>query len=288
MKNKLVAKVLGNKFLSTVLGEFGRFYIEHESAILTTGTIGFGWAAVALAMKNATKIHYILEDYKAASLNCNTKEERNRLCVVTLKAILPLAAPIIIFEGLATAFAISSKKRTDKIEFKLAETAGALSITQAALTQYQNFAKDAEEALGEERVHEIQKEIDEKTVYEASSSPVNTKQSDGDKLVYEPITGQLFWSTPDRINLAWEKYKTEVMTSEKHFVPVSEVFFDRMGVDSRTMSAEVFGYYNEDAAHMSDKIYLDSTTVMVNGEETAVLKMNYYPAVRLVTDEVFD
>ena len=284
MKNFL-APVMQNKVVNAVTSNIGKFYIAHESAILTGGTIGFSIATTAVTYQNSDKIHYILREAAKMLDVCENDDQKKQVYTSTLKQLAPLVTPILVFQAATIGCAVFAKKQSDK---RIAELAGALTVAQQAVSYYQTFQKEAEEALGEKRIHEIQKEIDGKTVYEASSSPVNTKQSDGDKLVYEPITGQLFWSTPDRINLAWEKYKTEVMTSEQHFVPVSEVFFDRMGVDSRTMSAEVFGYYNEDAAHMSDKIYLDSTTVMVNGEETAVLKMNYYPTVRLVTDEVFD
>lgn len=288
MKSKVLAKIMGNEIANKIITTVTEFYVKHENLILTSGAIGFGLVTTAVALKNASKIDYILQDAREALWQCNTKEERSDVYKLTLKELIPLAAPIVIFQAASITCILLNKRRTDKIETTLVETASALAITQTALTKVQDFQKEAENALGEEKVHAIQKEIDEKTVYEASSSPVNSKQTDNDKLVYEPITGQLFWSTPDRINLAWEKYKAEVMNSEKHFVPVCDVFFDRMGVDSRTMSAEVFGYYNEDASHMSDSVYLDSTKVMINGEETAVLKMNYYPAVRLVTDEVFD
>lgn len=288
MKSKLLTKIMGNEVANKIITAIGQFCVKNEGTLLTSGAIGFSLASTAFALKNASDISCIIYDARCALEQCNTKEERCDVYKITLRELTPKVAPIVIFQTASIACSLFNKRRTDRIESKLMETTGALMVCQTAMNQYQKFQKDAEEALGEERVHDIQKEIDEKTVYETSASPVNTKQSDNDKLIYEPITGQLIWSTPDRVNLAWEKYKTEVMNSEKHFVPVSDVFFDRIGADSRTMSAEVFGYYNEDASRMSDSVYLDSTKVMVNGEETAVLKINYYPSIRLVTDEVFD
>ncbi len=289
MKNKVLARIFGNEVAKSVIDSITKFLVENQGTLLTVGSIGFSLASTATAMKNATDINYILADARVALDQCNTKEERSKVYGLTLKALLPKLAPIVIFELASITCSILNKRRTDKIETRLVETAGALAIAQKTITECQKFQREAEMALGEEKVHEIQKDIDENTVYQvASASPVNTRQSDNDKLIYEPITGQLIWSTPDRVNLAWEKYKSEVMNSEKQFVPVSDIFFDRIGADSRTMSAEVFGYYNEDASRMSDTVYLDSTKVVVNGEETAVLKINYYPSIRLVTDEVFD
>lgn len=288
MKSKVLAKVMGNELAGRIAKTVSTFYLQNQSTILTTGTIGFSWAATLLAVKNASEIHYVLTDYRDGIQNCNTKEERNKLISLTLKALMRRVLPILIFEGMATACAIGAKKHTDKVELSLAETAGALSIAQSAITQYQTFAKEAEDALGPERYHDIQKEISDNTVYEVSRCPVNNKQSDDDQLIYEPITGQLIWSTPDRVNLAWEKYKSEVKDSENHFVPVGQVFFERIGADYRTASSEVFGYYNEDAAKMSDSLYFDGIRVIVNGKEMSALKINYYPTIRLVTDEVFD
>lgn len=284
MKNKLVALLTRNQTIAKVLGTIGKFYVEHESTILTAGTIGFSLATTSVAIRNAGEMNYILQEARVALAQCNTKEERNDVYKLFLKQMAPLVLPIIIFQAATIGCAVASKRQADK---KIAEAAGALSIAQAAISQYQSFTKEAEEALGEEKIHDIQKEIAENTVYEASKSPVNSKLTDEDQLIYEPITGQLIWSTPDRINLAWEKYRSEVMMSENTFVPVSEVFFDRIGADSRTSAAEVFGYYNEDAARMSDEVYLDGTKVIVNGKEMSALKINYYPTIRLVTDEVF-
>lgn len=288
MKNQIVKKLMGTKFVGPILEGIIRVCVSNKSLILTTGTIGCSLATTALAVKNSAAIASAVNKAKTALSLCNTKEERDDVYRLFLKEMTRLALPILIFQAGTIACAIANKKHSDKLETRLAEMAGALSITQTALNQYQSFQKEAEQALGEEKIHDIQKEIAENTVYEVSRSPVNTKQSEDDQLIYEPITGQLFWSTPDRINLAWEKYRNEVQNSDEAFVPVSAVFFDRLGADSRTSAAEVFGYYNEDASYMSDTVYLDTTKVIVNGKEMSALKINYYPTIRLSTDERFD
>lgn len=288
MKNKLVTFLTGDSTVGKILSAAGKFYIAHESAILTAGTIGFSLATTTAAIKNSGKMNCILQDARIALSQCNTKEEKNDVYKLFIKQMAPLALQIFIFQAATIACAVANKRHSDKLESKLAEAVGALSIAQTAIGQYQSFAKEAEDALGPEKIHDIQKEIADNTVYEASMSPVNTKQTDDDQLIYEPITGQLIWSTPERINTAWEKYRYEVMSSEEPFVSVGAAFFDYVGADSRTCAADVFGYYNEDASKMSDKVYLDSTKVVVNGKEMSALKINYYPSIRLVTEEVFD
>lgn len=275
---------MGNEIANNILGAISRFCITNRSALLTTGTIGCSWAATGLALKNATEIQKTIVSCRAALQTCNTKEERDKVYSLFFKTITPLVLPIIFLEGAATGCAILSKKHTDNVEMKLAETAGVLSLTQSALTQYKTFAREAEASLGPEKTHEIQKEIAENTVYEASCSPVNTKQTDEDQLFYEPITGQLIWSTPDRINLAWLSYKNELLRSSSSFVPFSEVFFPKIGADYRVAAAEVFGYFNDDASRMDDKLYFDGTKVIVNGKEMSALKINYYPSVNFNGD----
>ena len=270
---------MGNEIASSIVRTVSRFCMTNRTALLTTGTIGFSWAATGIALKNATEIHNTIFNCRAALQTCNTKEERDKVYSLFFKTITPLVLPIILFEGAATGCAIMSKKHTDNVEMRLAETAGALSIAQSAIAQYKTFAKEAEDALGPERIHDIQKEIADNTVYEASCSPVNTKLTEDDQLFYEPITGQLIWSTPDRINLAWLSYKNELLSSSRVFVPFSEVFFPKIGADYKVAAAEVFGYFNDDASKMDDKLYFEGTRVVVNGKEMSALMINYYPTV---------
>ena len=276
MKNFL-APIKSNKVVNKVCTEVAKFYTEHESTILTGGIIGFSLATTTFAVKNSGEINRIINEAKSALNCCNTQEEKNTIYSMTLKQLAPLAAPIIIFQSLTIATAIHSKKQSDR---RVAEIAGALSIAQQAVTYYQNFQKEAEESLGEKKFQKLQKEIDANTVYETSASPVNSKASDDDQLFYEPITGQLIWSSPDRMNLGWVKYREEVRNSDDCFVPLCETFFDSIGADPSVSAAEVFGYNNEDAVKMSDELYFDGTKVRVNGKEMSALKINYYPTMR--------
>lgn len=274
---KLLAPVMQNKVVNTIVSESSKFYIAHESVILTGGTIGFSIATTAVTLKNAREICNVLDNAKLALANCTSKEQKNRVYAITLKSLAPLVTPIIIFQAATITTAVLAKKQSDK---RISELAGALSIAQQAVTYYQNFQKQAEESLGEKKYHKLEKEIAENTVYEASASPVNTKQSDDDQLIYEPVTGQLIWSNPDRLDLSWVKYREALKEADEVFVPFSDTFFDKIGADSSVAAAEVFGYYNEDAIRMDDHLYLEGTKVRVNGKEMSALKMVYYPSVR--------
>lgn len=208
MKNEIVAKVMGNKFISKVVGEIGRFYINNESIILTTGTIGFGWAAVGVALKNASEINYILENCKDALRNCNTKEERNQVYSIALRSLAPLILPIFIFEGASTACALVSKKQYDK---KLAEAAGALSIAQAAIAQYQSFQKETEKALGEEAYAHLQDDIYKNMEIDGRRfTALASEGAPGDTLFIDKYSGRPFWDSYGRIDNATERIQMRI------------------------------------------------------------------------------
>lgn len=276
MKNFL-APVMQNKVVNKVTTEVTKFYVNHESAILTGGTIGFSLATTAITLRNAGEINAVIFDAKSALACCNSDDEKKQIYALTLKKLAPLVAPIVIFQSATIGCAVMAKKQSDK---KVAELASALTIAQQAVSYYQNFQKDAEEALGKEKVQKLNKEIEANTIHEASGSPVNSKVSDDDQLIYEPVTGQLFWSNPDRINQAWVIYKNNVQNSDEAFVSLAEGgFLYKLGADDKCMAADLFGHYPEDASKMGDEVYLNATKVVVNGKEMAALAINYYPAV---------
>lgn len=281
MKNEIVKKVLSNR----VVGEVGKFYLAHESTILSGGAMGLSMATTAMTYRNADKIKDILRDaaYILADLKEKQapKEEINKFYGEVLKELTPLVLPILALQAGTIGCIMLNKKHSDKLEGKLAETAGALSIAQAAVSQYQNFQKSAEEAMGEKKYMKLQQEIDDSAIYECSFVPIGSNNSDTDQLFYEPITGQVFWSNVDRINLAWSRYHDEIQNDESQFVPIGGKFFSTLGLDCSTASADVFGYINEDATKMHDEMYLDSTKVRVDGKEMSALKLTYYPTIRL-------
>lgn len=276
MKNFL-APIKQNHIVNRLTTEVGRFYLNHESAILTGGTIGFSLATTAITIKNARGVIEALDRAQSRITACRTQEDKNQVYADAIKELAPLVAPIFIFQALTIGCALKAKKQSDK---RIGELASALAIAQQAVTYYQGFQKDAEEALGKDKMNKIEKEVEAKTVHEVSRMPVNTKQSDDDQLIYEPVTGQIFWSTPDRIDKAWVIYKNNVRNSNDAFVSIADGgFLSNAGADDGCMAADLFGHFNEDAERMDDKVYLNTTKVVVNGKEMAALSINYYPTI---------
>lgn len=279
MKNKVVAKIMGNEVANKVIGEIGRFYINHESAILTTGTIGFSWAATCITMKNATEVHYILADCRDALQNCNTKEERNQVYSITLKELFPLIFPILLLEGASTACAIFSKKQYDK---KLAEAAGALSIAQAALTQYQLFQKETEKALGEEKYLELQDDICKNIDVDGRRfTTLTTEGAPGEMLFIDKYSGRPFWCHESRIKFATERLSVALSEDNGTYdgvISINDWYDEIQNPDlTRTELGDRFGYLAKVEKNGISYRLSDTHFIFPNGTRVQAAEVYLYP-----------
>lgn len=265
MKNFL-APVMQNKVVSTVTTEITKFYVNHESAILTGGTIGFSLATTAVTLKNAEAISDILRDAKASLAMCNTQEEKNQVYALTLKELAPLVTPIIIFQTATIGCAIFAKKQSDK---KVAELAGALSIAQAAITQYQTWQKQTEEALGEKKYAKLQSDIyKEQEVDGRRFAQLPAEGAPGEVLMIDKYSGRPFWCTPERIESATKDLNKLIKPSKDGYVENEIATIDDWygligNIDLTSFESELalrFGYvakaYDQDiSAHFADSHY---------------------------------
>lgn len=279
MKNKLVTTIMGNQFLSKVLGEIGRFYIQNESAILTTGTIGFSLATTAITMTNATKISDILQQARAALWNCNTKEERNQVYSMFLKELFPLVAPIVIFQGATIGCALFAKKQADK---KIAEAAGALTIAQAAIAQYQNFQKQAEESLGEEKYAQLQEDI-YKNVEVDGGRFVNlpAEGAPGEMLFIDKYSGRPFWCHESRIKFATERLSLLLQQDNGAYdgvITINDWYDEIQNPDlSHTELGDRFGYLSKVEKNGITYRLTDTHYVFPNGTRVQAAELYLYP-----------
>ena len=203
MKNQIAKRVMNNAVVSKVFGEIGKFYVNHQSVILTGGTIGFSMATTAVAMRNAVKINDILYTARDALSQCDTKEEKNAVYKLFMKELVPLILPIVIFQAATIGCALVSKKQLDIKDKKLAEAAGALSIAQSAVAQYQAFAKEAETALGEKKYDKLQSDISKDMIVDGRRfSSVPSEGAPGEVLMISKYNGKPFWSTCEKCNVA--------------------------------------------------------------------------------------
>jgi len=261
MKNFL-APIAQNKVVSTITTELGKFYSEHKGLILTGGTITFSLATTAMTLKNAREIMDTLDDARAALANCNTQDEKNKVFAMTLKTLAPLVTPIIIFQMATIGCAVVAKKESDK---KIAELAGALSIAQQAVTYYQSFQKDAEEALGEKKYAKLQDDIyKSKEVDGRQFTAIASEGAPGEVLFIDKYSGRPFWCTTDRIENAARELGRRISPDGGFDQQSINDYYDLIGNTDLTPNelAERFGYIsdvdlsNDISAHFADTHYI--------------------------------
>lgn len=277
MKNFL-APVMQNKVLSTVTGEIGKFYVAHESTILTCGTIGFSMATTTVALKNSRRINEILDITRNSLDVCQTKEERNEVFAEALKQLAPLVAPILIFQIATIGCAVVSKKQSDK---KLAAAAGALSIAQEAVARYQQFQKDTEEALGEKKYAKLQQDIyKEQEVDGRRFTALASEGAPGEVLMIDKYSGRPFWSTPERVEMAAREYGRRMTPSGGYDQQCINDFYDLIGNPDLTPCelGERFGHIadadfgSDVSAHFADTHY-----VFPNGTRIPAFEVYLFP-----------
>lgn len=279
-KQELMTKVLGNKIVS----EVGKFYLAHESTILTGGTIGFSMATTAVTYRNADKIKsilkdasYILQDLKEQNA---PKEQINEFYKQMLKELTPLVLPIFIFQAATIATACISKKRTDKIEARLAETAGALTVAQAAISQYQSFQKDAEQALGEKKYEKLQSDIYKNKDFDGrlfSDTPL--EGAPGEVLMIDKYSGRPFWAHTFRIESAASELSRKLSGGGYDQVSIND-YYDLIDNNNLTPNelAERFGYLADTV--WTDEItpkFADTHYVFPNGTRIPAFEVYLYP-----------
>ena len=277
MKNFL-APVMKNKVVSKVTSEVSKFYVAHESTILTGGTIGFSLATTAVTYKNSAEINRILEETREALYSADSEDEKKLIYKTTLKELAPLVLPILAFQAATIGCALYSKRQSDK---KLAAAAGALSIAQEAIARYQQFQKDAEEALGEKKYAKLQNDIYKNQEVDGRRfTDVASEGAPGEVLIVDKYSGRPFWCTTGRIEMAaWEMKRRLSPDGGYDQLSINDLYdlIDNKDLTPNDLGGK-FGYVsgsdweNDISAHFADTHY-----VFPNGTRIPAFEMFLYP-----------
>lgn len=291
MKNKIVAKVLGNEVASKIIGEVSKFYLNHESVILTGGTIGFSLATTAVTFKNASLINDTITAAKEALWQCNTKEEKNEVYKLFLKEMVPLVTPIILFQAATIGCALFSKRQADK---KIAEAAGALSIAQAAIMQYQTFQKEAEESLGEKKYVKLQDDIYKGKEFDGRRfTAIASEGAPGEILMIDKYSGKPFWCTTDRVENAAHELSRRLSPEGGYEIQTVEDWYNLIGnkdlipEKDEGVLATKFGYVAD--GYGTDDIearYVDRRYIFPNGTVIPAFMVYMYPEPACIDDSI--
>lgn len=280
MKNQLVARVMGNQLLSKVVGEVTKFCTTNKSTIITVIGIGSSVATTGVAMRNSVEINRVIFEAREALAACNTNEERNQVYSLMLKELVPLVAPILILQGTTITCMVLSKRHSDKLEARLAETAGALSIAQTAIAQYQSFQKEAEKALGEEKYAEIQDDIYKEQVIDGRRfTSLASEGAPGEGLFIDKYSGRPFWCTRDVIKYAVREMN-RVVSKDGEPVTIDDYYGlignkDLTDNQNESLLAQRFGYlpgHDVITPHFADSHY-----VFPNGSVVQCAEVYLYP-----------
>lgn len=148
---------MSNKFITTLTD----WAIDNSTKILTTGTIGFSLAAIALTAKNSNDIIGVIEETKALIAQTDDPAERKEIYAQAIKEISVKALPIVICESMSIYCVIKNNRMQEQ---KLLEATNALALAQTAITSYRQFELEAQKKLGEEETAELRKEIAQKRI----------------------------------------------------------------------------------------------------------------------------
>lgn len=280
MKNFL-APVMQNKVVKTVTSEAAKFYVQHESVILTGGTIGFSVATSAMIFRNAREIYAILDEARDTLACCDTQEEKNRIYALTLKELVKPVTPILLCQGATIACSILNKKHSDKLEARLSETASALAIAQAVAAQYESFQKDAEEALGEKKYAKLQQDIYKNQEVDGRRfTSIASEGAPGEVLMIDKYSGRPFWGTTGQVEMAARELSRRLDADGGYDQVSINDFYDLINNTDLSPNelGERFGYVsdsdwnNDISAHFADTHY-----VFPNGTRIPAFEVFLYP-----------
>ena len=267
-----------NKVINKVTSEVGKFYINHESAILTRGTIGFSVATTAATFKNAKRISDIIDETKEALWRADSDDEKKQIYTLALKELTPLVLPILLFQGATIGCALYSKRQSDK---KLAAAAGALSIANEAIARYQAFQKETQEALGEKKYAKLQDDIYKNQEIDGRKfTAIASEGAPGEVLIVDKYSGRPFWSSTGKIELAAWEIKRRLSPDGGYDLQSVNDLYDLIGNSDLTPNelGERFGWVqdsdwnNDISAHFSDTHY-----IFPNGTRIPAFEMYLYP-----------
>lgn len=282
MKKNFMAPILKNKTANKVVGSIGKFYVAHESAILTGGTIGFSLATTVVTYRNASRIKDILAaarsdlDSLQGMTEEDIKEEKKHIYASTLKSLTPLILPIVMFQAATIGTALYSKKQSDK---KLAAAAGALSIAEQAIAQYQTWQKETEEALGEKKYEKLQNDIYKKQDVDGNRFPSTPMKGSGNEvLVISKYCGRPFWCQSYKIEYAVAEMSRRLDSDGGYDVQTIDDLYELIGNPDLTPTALTgkFGYLAGGQSEIRAG-FADTHYVFPNGERVPAFELYLWP-----------
>lgn len=201
-----------------------RFLMVNEPDILIgmgiTGLVYATYASITATIKATNRVKDIPEDKK-------TKKE-------IFKTVWPLYLPTAVSTLLSVPCIIRGHSITTK---RSAALATAFTLSETALQEYQNKAKDI---VGDKKAKEIKEAASSEVMKQQYNSNNVILTENGDSLFYEPITGRFFKSTWNKIQQAANELNADAIAGND-IITLTD-WFDKIGLD-RTDISDFMGWY---------------------------------------------
>ena len=221
------------------MGKFGnmfdkvvKFADKNSPAILTGMTVAGIVATTIAAYKAGPKIEKIMDHHKfdMDSLNkdfgedkveeIEYKQEKREIYTNTIKGIIPVAAPVIIFGGISIASAICSNKISAR---RMAAISACYELASRSLTDYKEKieeivpkkADEIKEAVIKKRVQEEPVPSDESSIYSTGK---------GDILCKDIYLKTYFRSSNEEIRHAVNTLSNRLMS--EGWVSVADLYYE--------------------------------------------------------------
>ena len=221
------------------MGKFGnvvdkvlKFADKNSPAILTGVTVAGVVATGIACFKAGPKVEKILDQHKSDMKSLNEdygneeidelqyKQEKREIYSETIKSLVPVTLPIVIFGGLSITSAIFSNKISAR---RVAALSAAYEIASSSLSTY----KEKIEEIVPKKADEIKEAVTKKKV---QSEPIPSDESliystgKGDILCKDTYTGVFFRSSHEEIARAINKISKMCMS--EGWVNVSDLYYE--------------------------------------------------------------
>lgn len=197
----LPTKINPKPILKKIPGVISGYVLEHKGAVLTGGVIVCNTAGIALTYKNSPKIHSIISETREKLADPNLiEDERVKVRRETIKDLVPLVTPIIMFYTGSVTCAVVNQKQN---ETKIAALTAGLTLAQNTIAEYDLFKEETRKEVGGEKYKDIQQEVANDVAERAVSRVLPTPRPK-EEIFYLDYLGIYFSSTVDRVKAAME------------------------------------------------------------------------------------
>ena len=219
-------KVLSKLATSKVMKKIGKAVIDNAPKILTGISIVNSVASVIFAVKGTVVAVRIIDD-RNAKIEKGEIPKPERPKWENVKAVWKCYVPTL------ACLTVSIGTSVKGMEISTARTAVATTACKLTEQAFEEYRNETINKIGEEKEKEIRQDIAKRNAEESHENAQKTLIiSSYDKvLIFDDITGQLFWDTPEGVKNAINHINYELSHGYRDYISVME-YADTLGLES--------------------------------------------------------